>query len=75
MTYVLLFVSNDHQPMFLQGSIEEINTQLRELWADDAIDRDDWEFYSSYNLLCIEDNKLETVNSWESVTVPQFVVD
>ncbi len=73
--YVLLFVDEGKQPRYLQGSIAEINKRLAELWETDEIDRDDWEFYSNYELLAIEDGALTKVNRWEAMAVPQFTVE
>ncbi len=73
--YVLMYVNQGKQPRYIQGTIAEINKRLVELWETDEIDRDDWEFYSNYELLFIEDGELQKASSWEAVTVPQFVVN
>ncbi len=72
--YVLLFVDQSKQPRYIQGTVEEINKRLAELWEADEIDRDDWDFYSNYDLLAIEDGALTKVNRWELMNVPQFEV-
>jgi hypothetical protein len=74
MTYVLLFVDNDKQPRYLQGTLAEINKRLAELWEANEIDTEDWEYYSNYDLLYIEDGQLQKASSWEAMTVPQFTV-
>ncbi len=73
--YVLMYVNQGKQPRYIQGSIAEINKRLAELWEDNEIDRDDWEFYSNYELLFIEDGELQKASSWEAMTVPQFTVE
>ncbi len=72
--YVLLFVDENKQPRYLQGTIAEINTRLAELWEADEIDRDDWDFYSNFQLLAIEDGQLTPVEGWEAMNIPQFTL-
>ena len=73
--YVLLFVDENKQPRYLQGTLAEINKRLAEMWEANEIDTDDWEYYSNYDLLAIEDGALTKVNRWELMNIPQFVVD
>ena len=74
MTYVLLVVDTDHKPRYLQGTIAEINAQLRTMWVNDEIDRDDWDFYSPWELLGIEDDRLTPVERVQCMSIPQFEV-
>lgn len=73
MTYVLLVVDIDNKPCYLQGTIAEINVELRTLWAKDEIDRDNWDF-SSWELLSIEDDRLTPVERVQCISIPQFDV-
>ena len=41
--YVLLFVDNTNQPRYIQGTLRDINRELRKCWEGDEIDHDDWE--------------------------------
>lgn len=74
MTYVLLYVNTDKQPCYIQGSVEEINEQLRAQWLDGNIDRDDWDFCSPWELLGIEGDRLTTLGNVECTTIPHFEV-
>lgn len=73
--YVLLYVNTDSQPCYVQGTIEEINAHVRSQCGLGYIDREEWEFSSHFDLLCIEDGALTTVNSWEMTNSPQFMVN
>ena len=75
MTYVLIYINGESQPAYIQGTLEHINKKIQQLWLDGDIDRDDWEFSSPFELLCIEDGVLTRVNSWEMTPIPQFVVN
>lgn len=75
MTFVLLFVDQNKQPRFIQGTVDQINAELRELWQDNEIDRDDWGFYGNWKLLGIESDQIAEIESIECVLTPQFVVN
>jgi len=70
--YVLIYVNIDGKPCYTQGTIEEINADIRNQCALGQIDQEDWDFYGSFDLLCIEDGQLTPVNSWEMTRLPQF---
>ena len=72
--YVLLYTNSSNQPCFVQGTIEEINAHVHKAWVNGDIDPDDWEFSSPFEMLCIEDDRLTPVNSWEMKNIPQFTV-
>lgn len=72
--YVLMYVNQDKQPCFIQGSMAEINERLRTLWLNTEINQADWEFYHNYDLLAIEDGRLTSVGNWEQDTIPHFNV-
>lgn len=74
MTYVLLYIDTDKQPAFIQGSVEEINEQLRTLWIAGDIDRDDWDFCSPWELLGIEGDRLTPMGNVECTAIPHFEV-
>lgn len=75
MTYVLLYVDDNRQPCTIQGTLDYINNQLRELWVGNDIDHDDWNYYENWKLMGIEDNRLTTVTVADCVMIPQIVVD
>ena len=72
--YVLMYVNQDKQPCFIQGNMAEINERLRTLWLNDEIDQEDWEYYSNYNLLAIEDGQLTNVENWNQKILPHIEV-
>lgn len=72
--YVLLYVNQNKQPCYIQGSLEEINDNLRTLWLNGDLDEDDWEFYSNWQLLGIEDGALTPVIHVECHSMPHFEV-
>jgi len=72
--YVLLYVNQDKQPSYIQGSVEEINAQLRTLWMNGDIDREDWDFFSNWQLLGIEDGALTPMGNVECSHTPYFEV-
>lgn len=72
--YVLLYTNSSNQPCFVQGTMTEINAWIHRAWLDEDIDRDDWSYSSPFNLLCIEDGALTTVNHWEMSSIPQLMV-
>ena len=73
--YVLLYVNTDSQPCYVQGTLEEINAHVHKAWVAGDIDREDWDFSAPFDLLCIEDGALTTVNHWEMTNIPQFMVN
>lgn len=73
MTYLLLYISGVH-PEYIQGTMEEINEQLKERWLSGDIDHDDWDHYDNWQLLCIEDNQVTEVVVFENTSVPRFTV-
>lgn len=74
MTYVLLYVNTNKQPCYIQGSVEEINEQLRTRWINGDIDRDDWDFCSPWKLLGIEVRGLTPMSNVECTSIPHFEV-
>lgn len=75
MTYVLLYINTDKQPCYIQGSLDSINEQLRTLWLDGDIDRDDWRLYLPWELLGIEDDRLLTpLGNVKYTSIPHFEV-
>ncbi len=76
MTYVLLVVDADNKPRYLQGTLAEINAELRTLCANDEIDSDNWDFSSPWELLYIEDDRLTPtpVERVQCMSIPQFEV-
>jgi hypothetical protein len=72
--YVLLYVNQDNQPSYIQGSVDEINSQLRTLWMNGDIDREDWDFFSNWQLLGIEDGALTPMGNVECSHTPYFEV-
>ena len=72
--YVLIYVDEDMQPCFIQGTMQEINDKLRTRWVNGDIDKDEWEFRSNWQLLGIEDGMLTPMNRVQVNTVPHFEV-
>ena len=72
--YVLLYVDQDNQPCFIQGSMAEINYTLRTRWINGDIDSEDWEFHSNWKLLGIEDGALTPMENVQVNLVPHFEV-
>jgi hypothetical protein len=72
--YVLLYVNDDKQPCYIQGSVEEINARLRTLWMNGDIDRDDWDYHQNWKLLGIEDGVLTPMGNVECSSAPYFQV-
>lgn len=70
--YVLLYVDVNKQPCYIQGSMEEINSQLRTLWMNHCIDRYDWDLYDNWQLLGVEDGCLTPMNRVDCVNIPYF---
>ena len=73
--YVLIYTNTEGNPCYTQGTMEEINADVRVQCGLGYIDRENWEFTGSFELLCIEDGKLTQVNSWEMTNIPQFCVN
>ena len=73
--YVLIYVNIEGQASYVQGTIEEINAHIRSECEGGNIDREDWQFTTPFDLLCIEDGALTPVNSWEMTNIPQFWVN
>lgn len=73
MTYVLLYVE-EHQPCYIQGTIEEINEKLRTLWVNQSIDRDDWDHYQNWQILGLEDGILTPIGNVSCEAIPHFEV-
>ena len=73
--YVLLYTNADNYPCYVQGTMEEINAHIRKAFINEEIDLAYWDGYSPFNLLCIEDGALTSVNSWEMKSIPQVVVN
>ena len=74
MAYVLVYTDN-HKPKVLQGTLGEINAQIRREWVNGDIDRDDWGDLQPWELFGIEDGRLTPMANVESVMVPQFEVN
>ncbi len=72
--YVLLFVDNTNQPRYLQGTLRDINRELRKAWEGDEIDHDDWEYNQNWTLLGVEDGRLTPVEQSVMNMVPQVEV-
>jgi hypothetical protein len=75
MMYVLLYVDQDKQPCYIQGTMQEINDVLRTRWTNGDIDREDWEFYSNWQLLGMEDGQLTPMGNVECLNTPYFEVN
>jgi hypothetical protein len=73
--YVLLYTNAVGHPCYGQGTLAEINADIRIQCGLGNIDREDWEFSGPFEFLCIEDGKLTPVNSWEMTNIPQFWVN
>lgn len=72
--YVLLYVDQDKQPCYIQGTMDQINDQLRTRWLNGDIDVDDWEYYCNWKLLGIEDGELTPIEHVECRNSPHFDV-
>lgn len=72
--YVLLFVDNTNQPRYIQGTLRDINRELRKCWEGDEIDHDDWEYHQNWTLLGVEDGRLTPVERFVMNMVPQVEV-
>jgi len=74
MTYVLLYVNQYRKPCYIQGTVEQINAQLRAVWLNGEIDPDEWEYHGSWEMLAIENGELTPMAHVELFKVPQFEV-
>jgi len=72
--YVLLYVDQDLQPCYIQGTIQEINDKLRTRWINGDIDQEDWDYRVNWQLLGIEDGQLTPMNHVKAHTAPYFEV-
>lgn len=72
--YVLLYTDTDNNPCYVQGTLAEINTNLHKAFVNGEVDLSLWDSYSPFQLLCIEDDELTPINSWEIKSIPQVVV-
>lgn len=72
--YVLLYVDQNSQPCYIQGSMDEINTEFRKRWVNGDIDQDEWEYRQNWQLLGIEDGQLTPVEGASCAIVPHFEV-
>jgi hypothetical protein len=72
--YVLLFVDNTNQPRYIQGTLRDINRELRKCWEGNEIDHDYWEYHQSWTLLGVEDGRLTPVEQSVMNMVPQVEV-
>jgi hypothetical protein len=55
--------------------MQEINDVLRTRWTNGDIDREDWEFYSNWQMLGIEDGQLTPMGNVECANTPYFQVN
>jgi hypothetical protein len=69
--YVLIY-TEDEVPCFIQGTLPQINAEFRKLWEGGAIDKKDWDAYSNWKMLGIEDGELTELSNVEWALVPQF---
>ena len=72
--YVLLFVDNTNQPRYVQGTLSEINRELRKAWEGGEVDHDEWEYSQNWELIAIEDGRLTPVERSVMNMVPQVEV-
>lgn len=72
--YVLLYVDQNSQPCYIQGSMDEINKAMRTVWVNGDIDHDDWEYSQNWELLGIEDGQLTPMEGASCSVVPHFEV-
>jgi hypothetical protein len=74
--FYLLVIMGNNQPAVIQGSLDEINSRLMQMFKDGDIDREDWDFYSNFALMEMgEGNRLTLVKGWECLPIPQFFKD
>lgn len=72
--YVLLFVDDTNQPRYLQGTLQEINCELRKVWEGYEINQDDWEYHQNWTLLGVEDGRLTPIECCAMKMIPQVEV-
>lgn len=70
--YVLIFVDADNRPQYLQGTITAINTELKKLWENGDIDREDWDFNQPWDLLVVRGGMLVEVENAAMGGIPQL---
>jgi len=75
MTYVLMFVRENGCPDFFQGTIAEINKELKDAWTNHEIDQDSWDYNNAWMLLGVEDGRLTLINRCAIENIPQVSVD
>ena len=73
--YVLLYINQDNQPCYIQGSMEHINATFRNIWTDGDVDMEEWAYQEPWQLLGIEDGLLTPMASVTSNMVPHFEVN
>jgi hypothetical protein len=72
--YVLLYVNQDNQPCYIQGSMEHINAAFRNIWIDGDVDREEWGYQEPWQLLGIEDGRLTPMYNVTGIIAPHFEV-
>lgn len=72
--YVLLYVDAMNQPRYLQGTLREINRELRKAWEGHEIDQDDLEYHQNWTLLGVEDGRLTPIECCAMKMIPQVEV-
>ncbi len=75
MNYVLLYVNEDNEPQYIQGTVEHINARFREVWESGAINPDDFDYRGNYQLLGLEDGILTPMVNVACSMSPQFTVN
>lgn len=72
--YVLLYVNQDNEPCYIQGSMEYINAAFRNIWAGGGVDREEWAYQEPWQLLGIEDGELTPMANVTGIIAPHFEV-
>ncbi len=73
--YILLYVNQDNQPCYIQGSMEHINETFRSIWTDGDVDREEWGYQEPWQLLGIEDGRLTPMSNVTGIIAPHFEVN
>lgn len=73
--YVLLYINQDNQPCYIQGSMEHINAAFRNIWTDGDVDREEWAYQEPWQLLVIEDGRLTPMSNVTGNIAPHFEVN
>jgi hypothetical protein len=55
--------------------MREINEVLRTRWMNGDINQDNWEYYSNWQILGIEDGQLTPMGNVECLNTPYFQVN